>query len=194
MTTVKSTDTKINSKLRIQSIYNSLTTFKSQLCDSRTEAIAKAQDETNVVASLNYAEGIKSLDNVISTLEKNMVWIKDLRVVADAKTPIIEERKDLVIIKTLADFKRAMKVGSLWRFSDSLDSAELNTTRKCVKSQAASFALNNHPDVKDKERPSWIDYPKKADIEFINTYDESTTVRVKGVHFYRYYTPIVGAL
>lgn len=80
-------------------------------------------------------------------------------------------------IKNLAEFKRAMKEGSKWNYSDSWR-PELVTVRECTTSQSNSFALNNHPCQKDKTVSSWLDYPKAKELVFIQEEGQATKVRV----------------
>lgn len=80
-------------------------------------------------------------------------------------------------IKNLSDFKRAMQVGSTWRFYDSRFT-ENYIIRECTHSQSKNFALNNHPNRKDPEESSWLDYPPAKNILFIQEEGQPTKVKI----------------
>ena len=63
-------------------------------------------------------------------------------------------------MKTIADFKRKMTVGSKWFFISDYCEGKLRT---CTHSQSNSFALTG---VRDKKESSWCDWPKKKDVIF----------------------------
>lgn len=93
-------------------------------------------------------------------------------------------------INSLAEFKRSMTIGSLWSFYDSRDTG-VYTLRKCVKSQNTSFALDNHPNCRDKTTASWLDYPKAKELIFVQNADEATRVKIKTFNnHYMVYQPI----
>ena len=81
------------------------------------------------------------------------------------------------MIKNLSQFKKAMVVGSKWKFIDSR-SGNTETIRECTISQTNSFALNNHPNMKDKTLNSWLEYPRAKDVIFIQERGENTKVRI----------------
>lgn len=82
----------------------------------------------------------------------------------------------MIRINNVAEFKRAMTVGSKWSFTDSRHVGE--TIRECTNSQSKSFALNNHPNAKNKSDGSWLDYPKAKEVTFIQEEGQSTRVRI----------------
>lgn len=64
-------------------------------------------------------------------------------------------------MKTLADFKRAMSVGTKWEGFNHYYNSSLGV-RECSKSQTDSFAFRT-----EKGENSWSDYPKAKDIKFL---------------------------
>lgn len=64
-------------------------------------------------------------------------------------------------MKSIADFKREMKIGSTWLFT--ADWWPLAIVRTCERSQSNSFALTSPRDPKTR---SWCDWPKKSEVEF----------------------------
>lgn len=70
-----------------------------------------------------------------------------------------------------------MTIGSKWNFIDSRN-GDIVTVRTCVKTQSNSFALDNHPNTKDKTLASWLEYPKAKEILFIQEEGQATKVRI----------------
>lgn len=64
-------------------------------------------------------------------------------------------------MKTLADFKRAMKVGSYWTGFNHLYKSSLGL-REVSKVQSNAFAFL----IPESGQNSWCDFPKAKDIEF----------------------------
>ena len=96
----------------------------------------------------------------------------------------------MIIIKNLAQFKRAMTLGSQWKFYSNNNDNEA-IIRTCVVSQSNSFALDNHPNCKDKTEASWLDYPKADALLFIQEDGESTKIRLDVCNgLYLIYQPI----
>ena len=98
-----------------------------------------------------------------------------------------------MLIRNVAEFKRAMMVGSRWEFFDSRNAGRLPTptVRTCTHSQSNSFALNNHPNQTDKTKSSWLEYPKAKDFIFIHIVNENTQVKIlMGDDNYLIYRPI----
>jgi len=92
-------------------------------------------------------------------------------------------------MKTLADFKRAMIVGSKWEtikhFKDNL--TETTPVRECSKRQANSFAFRTTlPDGRIAD--CWLDFPKAKDVEFLNN-DTITIKNNWGTAIYKKVTP-----
>lgn len=67
-------------------------------------------------------------------------------------------------MKTLADFKRALRVGSKWEGFNHYYQSSLGV-REVSKVQSNSFAFKIVDD-KGEERNSWCDFPKAKDIKF----------------------------
>ena len=83
----------------------------------------------------------------------------------------------IVNIDSIAKWKREMKIGTKWKFIDS-KFPDRETIRECTHSQSNSFALNNHPNAKDKTVSSWLDWPKAKEVIFIHSHDENTKVKI----------------
>jgi hypothetical protein len=79
-------------------------------------------------------------------------------------------------IKNLAQFKKEMKVGTKWFFTDSRYPE--SALRTCTNATSKSFAFDNSPRAFDKTLPHWLDYPKASDISF-EQICETTIVSIK---------------
>lgn len=100
-------------------------------------------------------------------------------------------------MRTIADFKRKMKIGSKWKFTSSYLKEGLTIERTCMKSQSNSFALTS---LRDKTQNSWCDWPKKKEVVWIHEYKntpigEPKEIYVKGIKIvgdfgWLYYEPM----
>ena len=88
-------------------------------------------------------------------------------------------------MKTIAEFKRAMTVGSKWMSASNW--CEKPIERKCTVSQSNSFALT-HP---TKDGSSWCDWPKAKQVTFINNQTGAITIRIDYEGGWLCYTPII---
>jgi len=76
-------------------------------------------------------------------------------------------------MKSVADFKKAMQVGSKWLFVSNWHSELVERT--CTVSQSNSFALS-HP---TKEGSSWCDWPKIKEVLFLQDFRGSGITAIK---------------
>ena len=77
-------------------------------------------------------------------------------------------------MKSIAEFKRKMIVGSQWVFVSSWSPKPI--TRTCTISQSNSFALTS---VRNPGENSWCDWPKAKEVTFVKTPGEVTKVRIE---------------
>ena len=76
-------------------------------------------------------------------------------------------------MKSVADFKRAMTVGSKWMFISNWHLEPV--VRTCTVSQSNSFALT-HP---TKDGSSWCDWPKAKEVTFLPDFRGSMITGIK---------------
>lgn len=86
-----------------------------------------------------------------------------------------------MIIKNLSQLKKAMQVGRKVRFTNVNQGVEMTAIRECKIAQKDSFALDNSPFFDDKNKISWLYYPKAKDIQFIQEEGKPTKVKFKGL-------------
>lgn len=87
-------------------------------------------------------------------------------------------------MQTVADFKRAMQVGSKWLFVANWWPNP--TERQCTVCQTNRFALSS---VKTPNESSWCDWPKKHQCEFI-----AGGVKITHETGWLFYKPLINSL
>lgn len=103
-------------------------------------------------------------------------------------------------MKSIADFKRKMIVGSKWKFTSSYLKKGIIVERTCTKSQSNSFALTS---LRDKNQSSWCDWPKTKEVVWIHEYKKSELpgkpresyvkgIKIVGDFGWLYYEPVLG--
>lgn len=84
-------------------------------------------------------------------------------------------------MKTIADFKQAMTVGSKWIFTAHWWPEPI--ARTCMVSDSVKFGLTSP---KDPQKTSYCDWPKKAEVLALT--ENSITIRGEGFPEYHFLT------